>query len=157
MAAFVAVDAGEALVEIAAIQIPLDHLLLDRSPKAACGTQFVNVPEDALVQSGAAWIARAIGTTGRRTIDASAHRVAPPRIDSRGSSTHTDGNSTDSTRRSHLSSNALRVLGLPDVRERLLSQGMEPVSNTPEQFATYINSEISQWAKVVKASGARPE
>ena len=28
-------------------------------------------------------------------------------------------------------------------------------TRTPEQFATYIRSEIEKWAKVVKASGAR--
>ena len=58
---------------------------------------------------------------------------------------------------SRLSQEIARVLRLPDVRERLLSQGMEPVSNTPEEFAAYIKSEIAKWAKVVKASGARPD
>lgn len=51
----------------------------------------------------------------------------------------------------------VRALGLPDVRQRLLSQGMEPVSRTPEAFSRYIQSEISKWAAVVKASGAKPE
>jgi len=50
-----------------------------------------------------------------------------------------------------------RVLRMPDVRERLLSQGMEPVSNTPDEFAAYIRSEMTKWARVVKASGAKPE
>jgi len=50
-----------------------------------------------------------------------------------------------------------RVLHLPDVRERLLAQGMEPVSNTPEEFSTYVRSEMTKWAKVVKASGAKAE
>ncbi len=50
-----------------------------------------------------------------------------------------------------------RVLRLTDVRERLLTQGMEPVSNTPDVFAKYIQSEIAKWAGVVKASGAKPE
>jgi tripartite-type tricarboxylate transporter receptor subunit TctC len=50
-----------------------------------------------------------------------------------------------------------RILTLPDVRERLLPQGQEPVSKTPEDFAAYIRSEMAKWAKVVKASGARPD
>ncbi len=29
--------------------------------------------------------------------------------------------------------------------------------STPEEFATYIKSEIAKWAKIVKASGARAE
>src|SRR5690606_4815646 len=43
----------------------------------------------------------------------------------------------------------------PDVRDKLLGQGAEPVANTPAEFAKYIDSEIAKWAKVVKASGAK--
>ena len=49
------------------------------------------------------------------------------------------------------------VLGSPDMKEKLASQGLDPVGNTPQQFAAVIKSEITKWAKVVKASGARPE
>jgi tripartite-type tricarboxylate transporter receptor subunit TctC len=56
-----------------------------------------------------------------------------------------------------LSQEIARMLRLPDVRERLLVQGMEPTSSTPEEFSTYIRSEMTKWAKVVKASGAKPE
>ncbi len=56
-----------------------------------------------------------------------------------------------------LSQEIARVLKLPDVRERLLSQGIEPVSSRPEEFAAYLRSEMAKWAKVVKTSGARPE
>jgi tripartite-type tricarboxylate transporter receptor subunit TctC len=56
-----------------------------------------------------------------------------------------------------LSQEIARVLRLPDVRERLLSQGIEPVSNTPEEFTAYVRSEMAKWARVVKASGARAE
>ena len=58
---------------------------------------------------------------------------------------------------SKLSQEIARVLRLPDVAERLLVQGMEPVSSTPGEFAAYIRSEMTKWAKVVKASGARAE
>lgn len=58
---------------------------------------------------------------------------------------------------SKLNQEVARALGLPDVQERLSNLGMEPVSNTPEQFTDHIKSEIAKWAKVVKASGARPD
>jgi tripartite-type tricarboxylate transporter receptor subunit TctC len=48
-----------------------------------------------------------------------------------------------------------KALASPEVRERLLSQGAEPVGNTPEQFSEYVKIEIAKWAKVVKASGAK--
>lgn len=50
-----------------------------------------------------------------------------------------------------------RALRLPDVSERLLKQGMEPVGNTPGEFSKHVQSEIGKWAGVVKASGARAE
>jgi tripartite-type tricarboxylate transporter receptor subunit TctC len=56
-----------------------------------------------------------------------------------------------------LSQEIARVLRLPDVSERLLAQGMEPTSSTPEGFAAYIRSETAKWAKVVKAAGVKPE
>ncbi|MGH8632746.1 MAG: tripartite tricarboxylate transporter substrate-binding protein, partial [Burkholderiales bacterium] len=46
-----------------------------------------------------------------------------------------------------------RVLNRPDIRERLLSLGAEPVGGTPEQFGEFIRTEIAKWAKVVKATG----
>jgi tripartite-type tricarboxylate transporter receptor subunit TctC len=46
-----------------------------------------------------------------------------------------------------------RILKLPDVRERLINLGTEPVGGTPEQFGEYIRGEIAKWAKVVKATG----
>ena len=56
-----------------------------------------------------------------------------------------------------LNQDLVRVLNVPDVREKMLTQGMEPVSLTPAAFSTYIQSEIAKWAKVVKASGAKPD
>ncbi|OGI40481.1 MAG: hypothetical protein A2V91_01770 [Candidatus Muproteobacteria bacterium RBG_16_64_10] len=51
----------------------------------------------------------------------------------------------------------VRILKLPDVGQRLGGLGFEIVGSTPEQFGAYIKTEITKWAKVVKASGAKPE
>jgi tripartite-type tricarboxylate transporter receptor subunit TctC len=48
-----------------------------------------------------------------------------------------------------------KVLQMPDVKERLFTQGFETLSSTPEQFAAYIKSETVKWAKVIQDSGAR--
>ena len=53
--------------------------------------------------------------------------------------------------------NAEFVKGLqqPDLRQRLASQGAEPLTSTPEEFGSYLRSEIAKWAKVVKESGMK--
>lgn len=49
----------------------------------------------------------------------------------------------------------VKALSAPDIKERLSSQGAEPVGNTPEQFSQHIRTESLKWAKVVKDSGAK--
>jgi len=44
----------------------------------------------------------------------------------------------------------VRILALPDVRERFAAQAAEPVGSSPEEFRTYIRSEIDRWAVVSK-------
>jgi tripartite-type tricarboxylate transporter receptor subunit TctC len=46
-----------------------------------------------------------------------------------------------------------RILRDPNVRQRLVTAGQEPVGNTPEQFSAEIKSELAQWARTVKTSG----
>lgn len=43
----------------------------------------------------------------------------------------------------------------PDIRQRLIDQGAEPVGNSPEEFAKIYREELTRWAEVVKVSGAR--
>jgi tripartite-type tricarboxylate transporter receptor subunit TctC len=56
-----------------------------------------------------------------------------------------------------LQADSVKLLKLPDVRDRLDTAGFETIGSSSEQFATYIRSEIDKWGKVVKASGARAE
>jgi tripartite-type tricarboxylate transporter receptor subunit TctC len=48
-----------------------------------------------------------------------------------------------------------KALDQADVRETLVKQGLDPVGNTPAQFAQVLRSDMDKWAKVVSASGAR--
>ncbi|WP_397410330.1 Bug family tripartite tricarboxylate transporter substrate binding protein [Polaromonas sp.] len=48
-----------------------------------------------------------------------------------------------------------KALATPAIKEKMLAQGAIPSGNTPQEFAKLIDAEISKWAKVVKASGAK--
>jgi tripartite-type tricarboxylate transporter receptor subunit TctC len=50
-----------------------------------------------------------------------------------------------------------RILDTPEMREKLTAEGAEVSPTTPEEFAAYIKTEMTKWARVVKASGARPD
>jgi len=56
-----------------------------------------------------------------------------------------------------LNADIVKVLGLPDVRERLTAQGIEIRTSTPAEFAAIIRTDAEVWAKVVKATGTRIE
>ena len=54
-----------------------------------------------------------------------------------------------------LSAETSKVLNAPDMRERLLAQGVEPVGSTPEQATAHLEAEMKRYAAAVKASGAK--
>ena len=51
----------------------------------------------------------------------------------------------------------LKGVGEKESAQRLMGQGMEPVLNTPEQFAEIIRQDLPRWGKVVRAAGIRAE
>jgi tripartite-type tricarboxylate transporter receptor subunit TctC len=65
------------------------------------------------------------------------------------------GTSRDIVTRLHRET--VRIIALPEVRDRMAAEGAEFVGDTPEQFTAFLRSEIDKWGKAVKASGARPE
>jgi len=54
-----------------------------------------------------------------------------------------------------LNAEMVKILGQPDVRERLNTLAFTPVCGSRAQFAEYIKSEIAKWGKAVKESGAK--
>ena len=54
-----------------------------------------------------------------------------------------------------LNAEIARVTTDASIRERFLSQGIEPRTSTPAEFARFIHADIVKYAKLVKASGAK--
>jgi tripartite-type tricarboxylate transporter receptor subunit TctC len=50
-----------------------------------------------------------------------------------------------------------KALAAPDIRERMLNLGAEPVGGSSAEFAAYIRAESDKYARIIKASGARPD
>jgi tripartite-type tricarboxylate transporter receptor subunit TctC len=49
----------------------------------------------------------------------------------------------------------VKVLNRPDVHERIVADGSEPVGTSPEEFRQFMLADLAKWAKVVKESGAK--
>jgi len=49
----------------------------------------------------------------------------------------------------------IKILSHPEVRERILADGSEPVGSTPEEFRRFMIADLAKWARLVKESGAK--
>ena len=56
-----------------------------------------------------------------------------------------------------LNADIVKIVNSPDVRELFLKQGAESYATSPEEFTKVVQRDIAKWAKVVKASGAKPD
>ena len=49
------------------------------------------------------------------------------------------------------------IMKLPETQKRLISEGAEPVTGTPEDFSALIDAEMVKWAKVAKLANIQAE
>ena len=56
-----------------------------------------------------------------------------------------------------LSSEVARVLGLPEIRERLLSRGSVPKPSTPDEFDAFLRVEVQKVGKVIRDGNIKIE
>ncbi len=49
------------------------------------------------------------------------------------------------------------ALALPDVKEKLASLGLDPLGNSPEDFARMIAAESRKWSEIVQKAGIKPQ
>ena len=62
---------------------------------------------------------------------------------------------TTKARIDRLNSDVMRILSLPEIKDRVAGEGAVVVGGTPEQFARFLNDEFAKAARIVKASGMR--
>lgn len=51
----------------------------------------------------------------------------------------------------------VKVLNIPDIREKLVAAGSDPVGSTPEEFSAYVKSELARWGKIIRDNNVRSE
>jgi tripartite-type tricarboxylate transporter receptor subunit TctC len=56
---------------------------------------------------------------------------------------------------SKINEDVVNIIKRPDFQARLARDAIDPVGNTPEQFAAQIKTDLAMWTKIVKAAGAK--
>ena len=56
-----------------------------------------------------------------------------------------------------LNMEVVRIMNLPDVRERVVKGGSDVIANTPDQFSNEMRAETATWARVIKEKGIKAE
>jgi tripartite-type tricarboxylate transporter receptor subunit TctC len=51
----------------------------------------------------------------------------------------------------------VKLMSLPDVRDKFSQQGVDPAASTPEAFAQLIRDEVARWGKVIRGAGIKLE
>ena len=65
------------------------------------------------------------------------------------------GTSRDVVTRLH--TEIVKAMNIPDVREKLIGLGTEPVGSTPEEFGAFMKSETGKWGRVIKSANIRAD
>jgi tripartite-type tricarboxylate transporter receptor subunit TctC len=50
-----------------------------------------------------------------------------------------------------LNRETVRIVHLPEIKQRLQLEAADPVGSTPEEFASLLKAEVARWSKVIKA------
>jgi tripartite-type tricarboxylate transporter receptor subunit TctC len=51
----------------------------------------------------------------------------------------------------------VKVMHSPDLKEKLAATGTDPLTSTPDEFATYIKREIAKWGEVIRKAGVKAD
>lgn len=56
-----------------------------------------------------------------------------------------------------LNAEVVRILKLPEVAERIVSQGGDPAGNSPAEFKTFIAAQSAKYARIIKQAGVKSQ
>lgn len=56
-----------------------------------------------------------------------------------------------------LASEIAKILAMPEIREKIVSQGMEPFISTPDEFAVLMKADFAKFANIVKTANIKLE
>lgn len=56
-----------------------------------------------------------------------------------------------------LNRETVRLLALPEIRERFIASGIEAKSSTPAETGAFIRDELAKWTRVIRTAGIKPE
>jgi tripartite-type tricarboxylate transporter receptor subunit TctC len=51
----------------------------------------------------------------------------------------------------------VKIMSVPEIKERFASDGFEPVGSSPGEFSKFLREELPKWAKAIKTAGIKPE
>ena len=57
----------------------------------------------------------------------------------------------------HVHADTVKIIKAPEMAGQLLSQGAEPVGNSPQELARFIKAEIDRWTQVITQANIRIE
>jgi tripartite-type tricarboxylate transporter receptor subunit TctC len=55
-----------------------------------------------------------------------------------------------------LNGEIVKIMAMPEMKERLVTLGFEPVASSPEEFTARIKAEIETWGRVIRAGNVKP-
>lgn len=57
----------------------------------------------------------------------------------------------------HLNVAVVKIVQSPELKERMVAEGSEPVGSTPDAFRSFLQNEIVKWRKVIQFANVKPE
>jgi tripartite-type tricarboxylate transporter receptor subunit TctC len=51
----------------------------------------------------------------------------------------------------------VKVMAMPEIREKMVGMGTDPVGSTPDEFAQFMKLETAKWSRIIRDAQIRPD